>query len=114
MKHSGPPIPTARHERPIRFWDFIRVAAFLTLCMFPIVILLAASLTAKRHDRTLWEIATFLTLFPIWMGTLTVGCLVMIPVWIWRLCKRLPRTSAAKTTPQKQLWDRWMDVPEPL
>jgi uncharacterized membrane protein YhaH (DUF805 family) len=114
MKHSQTPIQTRNDERPLRFWDFIRGAAFLTVCIFPIVILLAASLTAKRHDRTLWEIATFLTLFPIWVGTLTVGCLVMIPVWIWRLCKRLSGTNAAKTTPQGRLWDRWIDGPEPL
>ena len=114
MKHSGPPIPTTRHDRPLSFSDFIRVAAFLTLCIFPVVILLTASLAAKHHDRTIWEIATFVTLFPIWVGTLTVGCLVMIPVWIWRLCKRFSGTSAAKTIPQKQLWDRWLDGPEPL
>jgi hypothetical protein len=114
MKQSGPPIPTARHERPLRFWDFIRVAAFLTLCIFPFAILLAALLTAKRHDHTVWEVATFLTLFPIWVGTLTVGCLVMIPVWIWRLCKRLSGTNAGKNIPQGRLWDRWMDGPEHL
>jgi hypothetical protein len=114
MKHSGPPIPTTRHDRPLSFSDFIRVAAFLTLCIFPVVILLAASLAAKHHDRTIWEIATFVTLFPIWVGTLTVGCLVMIPVWIWRLCKRLTGKNAGKTIPQKQLWDRWIDGPEPL
>jgi uncharacterized membrane protein YhaH (DUF805 family) len=114
MKHSQTPIQTRDDDRPLRFLDFIRVAAFLTLCIFPFVFLLAASLTAKRHDRTLWELTTFLTLFPIWVGTLTVGCLVMIPVWIWRLCKRLARKGAGKPIPYGRLWDRWMDGPEPL
>jgi hypothetical protein len=114
MKHSGLPIPTTGHERPLSFSDFIRVATVLTLCICPLVFLLAVLLGAQRLDRTVWEIVTFLTLFPIWVGALTVGCLVMIPVWIWRLCKRLFVKNAAKTTPQKQLWDRWIDGPEPL
>jgi hypothetical protein len=111
MKHSGLPIPAKTHERPLRFWDFVRVAAFLTLCISPLVILLTASLAAKHHDGGVWGIAAFLTLFPIWVGTLTVGCLVMIPLWIWRLCKRLSGTISPKSTPQKQLWDRWVDGP---
>jgi hypothetical protein len=111
MNHSGLQIPATRHERPLSFSDFIRVAAFLTLCNFPVATLLGASLAAKRPDSTVWGVATFLTLFPIWVGTLTVGCLVMIPVWIWRLCQRLSGKHAAKTKPQNQLWDQWIDGP---
>jgi hypothetical protein len=114
MKHARLPIPTTKHEHPIRFSDFVRAAAFLTLCIFPVVFLLAAVLAVKRPDRTVWELATFLTFFPIWTGTLTVGCLVMIPVWIWRLCKRLSGNNRAKTTAHEKLWDQWMDGPEPL
>jgi hypothetical protein len=50
----------------------------------------------------------------VWLGTLSVGCVVMTPVWIWRLCKRLAGKIAGKTTPQGRLWDQWMDGPEPL
>jgi hypothetical protein len=114
MKYSGPSFSTTRHDRPLRFWDFVRVAAFLTLCVFPVMILLAASLAAKSHDHSVWEVAAILTLFPIWVGTLTVGCLVMIPVWIWRLCKRLARGVSGKTISQERLWDRWIDGPEQL
>jgi hypothetical protein len=113
MKNSGPPIPTTKHERPLRFLDFIRFATLLTLCIFPVVILVAVLLGAKHFDRTVWVLGVFLAVFPIWVGTLTVGCLVMIPVWIWRLWNRLSGESAGETTPQKQLWDQWMDGPYP-
>ena len=83
-------------------------------CIFPVIILLAVLLSAKRFDRTVGEIGAFLALFPIWAGTLTVGCLVMIPMWIWRLCIRLTRKTRAETAHQKQLWDQWMDGPYPL
>ena len=119
MKHSGPPIPTTRHESPIRFSDFILVAAFLTLCIFPIVNLLAASLAAKRHDSSVWEIATFLTLFSIWVGTLTVGCLVTInPVWTQQLAAlalgrigpearaALPALTQLAETHARDEWDK--------
>ncbi len=86
----------------------------MTLCIFPAVILLVALLAAEHPDRPVWGLATFLTLFPIWVGALTVGGLVMIPVWIWRLSKRLFVKNAAKTTPQKQLWDQWLDGLEHL
>jgi len=56
----------------------------------------------------------FFAVLAVWIGTLTVGCLVMIPVGIWRLSKRLARTGAGRTVPQGQLWDRWMDGPEPM
>ena len=47
-------------------------------------------------------------------GTLTVGCLVMILVAVWRLGKLLAREVAEKTDPQEQLWGRWTADPEPL
>ena len=90
MKLSRPPILTTRQGHPLSFLDFIRFAAILTLCIFPVVILLTALLAFKNLDGTVWALAAFLALFPVWVGTLTVGCVVMIPVWIWRLCNRLP------------------------
>lgn len=111
MKHSGLGIPTTRRNRPLSFSYFIRAAAFLTLCISPIVTLLAALLFAKNLDGSVWGMAAFLTVVPIWVGTLTVGCLVMIPVWIWRLCQRISGPKAAKPSYEKQLWDQWMDGP---
>ena len=113
MKHSGPPITANRDKRPLSFLDFIRFAAILTVCVLPIVILPAALLASKSLDHAVWGIGIFLVLFPIWVGTLTVGCLVMIPVWIWRRWNRPTGKSGAETTPQKQLWDQWMDGPYP-
>ena len=111
MKHSKPSIPTKGVDRPLRFLDFVRFAAILTLGLAPIVILLTALLAAQRHDPAMWVLGAFLVLVPVWFGTLSVACLVMIPVWIWRLCHRPLRKSAAGTTSQKPLWDQWIDGP---
>jgi len=104
-------IPAGNDQSPLRFWDFIRFAALLSLCITPVI---AVPTAAMARDYELWEIAAFVTLIPIWVGTLTVGCLVMIPVWVWRLYKRFSQEGAKKTTPQGRLWDQWMDGPQPL
>jgi hypothetical protein len=48
---------------------------------------------------------------------MSVGCLVMIPVGLWRLGKRLAREDQASTVPYavsyKGMWDKWIDGPEP-
>jgi hypothetical protein len=73
--------------------------------------LIAVMAAAIARDFEGWKLAAFLTLFPIWFGTLTVAVLVMIPLWIFRLSKRLARKHTGKTTPQGRLWDEWMDSP---
>jgi hypothetical protein len=113
MKQSQPPIPTRSGERPLSFWDFIRWAALLTLGVTAVTLVIAA----VQCYFEVWAIGADLWLFSVlavWIGTLTVGCLVMIPVGIWRLSKRLARKGAGRTIPQGQLWDRWMDGPEHL
>ncbi len=107
MKHSGPPIPEAAQERPLRFLDFIRFAALLSLCISPLVALLVTLVGANGSDGGIWEVGIFVAFFPIWAGALGVGCLVMIPVWIWRLWISLARKNAMKTAPQKPDWDQW-------
>ena len=113
MKHSTPGAQTRRHQRPLSFWDFIRFSVFLTFG-----VTLAMFVTAAMLGNPLaWSIALVLcplTILILWIGTLTVGCLVMIPVSLWRLSKLLTRKGAEKTTPQGRLWDQWIDGPEPL
>ena len=99
-------------ERPLRFWDFIRWAAILTLSVTAITVVIAAvgsDVEVWALSATLWVLAVL----AIWVGTMGVGCLVMIPVEIWRLGKRHSGKNAAKTAP-RLLWDKWMDGPERL
>ena len=101
MKHSRTDV------RPLSFVDFVRWAAILTLGVTAVTVVVAV----VQSIGDVWALSAvlwFLSVFAIWIGTLSVGCLVMIPV---KICKRLSRRNAAKTAPQKPLWDRWMDGP---
>lgn len=113
MKHSRTPFATATHKRSLSLWDFARFATLLN-----VGVTVAMLVTAVRQgNREVWLMAAILwplTLLVIWIVTLTIGCLVMIPVGIWRLGKRLARQGAWKATFQGRLWDRWIDGPEPL
>src|SRR5262245_50099314 len=113
MKPSKASIPTSGRELPLRFWDFIRWAALLTLGVTAVTLVIVA----VQCYLEVWAIAPllwFLTVVAVWIGTLTVCCLVMIPLWIWRHSKRLARIGEGKVPPQERLWDRWIDGPEPL
>jgi hypothetical protein len=94
MKHAKDHHRSAREVSTLTFLCFIRCAAVLTFCVGPIVILNAAILSAHNANKELWVAAAFVTLFPIWAGTLIVGCLVTVPVAIWRLGKRLAQEGA--------------------
>jgi len=113
MKHSKAAIPTGTHKRPLSPWGFARFATLLNLG-----VTLAMLVTAViQGNLKSWIIAAVLcpvTILVIWIATLTIGCLVMIPVGIWRLRQRLARQRAGKSRPRGQLWDRWIDGPEPL
>ena len=113
MKHSTPATPTRRHQRPLSLWDFIRFSVFLTFGV-TVAMLVTAAILGNPFVWTIALVLCPLTILIIWIGTLTIGCLVMIPVAIWRLSKLLARKSAEKSIPQGQLWDRWIDGPEPL
>ena len=106
-------MPTGIDERPLRLWDFIRWAALLTLGVTAVTLVIAA----VQCYFEVWAIAPLLwilTVLAVWIGTLTVGCLVMVPMWIWRLGKRLARQPTWKVKTQGRVWDRWIDGPEPL
>ena len=108
MKHVTPPTPTRRHQRPLSFWDFTRFSVFLTFgvtVVFLVVAAVACNVEVWAISANLWVLTTL----AIWIGTLTVGCLVMVPLGIWRLSKRLARKDAEKPIPQGRLWDRWID-----
>ena len=112
MKNSEGLIPTATHEHPLSIWDFIRFSVFLTVGVTIAMFVTAAvqfNVEAWAISAVLW----FLAILAIWIGTLTVACLLMVPMGIWRLSKRLARKDAEKPFPQGRLWDRWIDGPEP-
>jgi uncharacterized protein (DUF2062 family) len=113
MKHSKAAIPTGTHKRPLSLWDFARFATLLNLGVT--LAMLVTAVIQGNHET--WIIAAVLcpvTILVIWIATLTIGCLVMIPLGIWRLSKRVARQDAWKVTPQGRLWDRWIDGPEHL
>jgi hypothetical protein len=112
MKHSQAPIRIRTGERPLRFSDFVRWAAILTLGVTAVTFVIAV----VQSNFEVWALSAalwFLSVFAIWIGTLSVGFLVMIPVEMWRLGKHLSGKTDANTSPQKLLWDKWMDGPEP-
>jgi hypothetical protein len=49
----------------------------------------------------------------IWVGTLIACCLIMVPVGVFRFAKRLAESREVTTMPQRRLWDRLIDGPEP-
>ncbi len=113
MKHSKAAIHTGTYKRPLSLWNFARFATLLNLGVT--LAMLVTAVIQGNHET--WIIAAVLcpvTILVIWIATLTIGCLLMIPLGIWRLSKRLARKGAGRTIPQGQLWDRWMDGPEHL
>jgi hypothetical protein len=113
MKHSKACVPRVRDRRRLSLGSFIRVATLLTvgaIAVMLIVILLSG-------DPQLWEASGLLcvvTIAVVWTITLTIGCLVMIPVGIWRIGRQLSRSIPQKGASDGRVWDRWMDGPEPL
>jgi len=113
MKHSKAAIPSGTHKRPLSLSAFARFATLLNL---GVTLAMLVTAVIQGNHKT-WIIAAVLcpvTILVIWIATLTIGCLVMIPVGIWRLKKRFARQGAWNVTSQGRLWDRWMDGPEPL
>jgi len=72
MKHSQPPIPTRSDERPLSFWDFIRVAGLLTLGVTAVTLVIAA----VQCYFEVWAIGAalwFLTVLAVWIGPLPLA-----------------------------------------
>ncbi len=129
MKHPKSISSPGQGDRSWGFSLFIRIGVSLTLVYsvaLPSAGLLitavygpASLLIPSLHFdfMLLCRIIAFFTVllvFASWVGTLIVGCLIMIPVWIWWFGKRLAQTGLKRTIPKERLWDQWMDGPEPL
>jgi hypothetical protein len=113
MKQSKVCISERSNSRSLSLWSFVRVAVLLTLGASSVMLVIMVF----SGDPQLWPVSGFLwlaTIAAIWTITITVGCLVMIPVGIWRIGKQLSRGIPPKVASQGQVWDRWMDGPEPL
>jgi hypothetical protein len=87
------------------------VAALLTLGASTVML----AIMLLSGDPQLWHVSgllCLLTIAAIWTVTITIGCLVMIPVGLWRISRQLSRGVPSNAVPQGQVWDRWMDGPE--
>ncbi len=126
MKHFHAPSSGINEDPPLGFGYFIRFAAEQTA--FGVVALLAAGLlitvffgiasvfTSYQFEPILiWKVIGFflvLIVSVLWFCTICVGCLIMIPVEIWRFSHRRTQTDLKKAAPEEGLWDRYLDAPE--
>jgi hypothetical protein len=113
MKYSKACIPRERDHRPLSLRSFVRVASLLTVGAITVMLVIML----LSGDPQLWQVSGFLcvgTIAAIWTITITIGCLVMIPVGIWRIGRQLSRGVPLKVASHGRVWDQWMDGPEPL
>jgi hypothetical protein len=113
MRYARASRPPRSEDRPLTFQNFIRWASLLTLGITVPILAIGVFL----WNAEVWAIAQILWLvivLAVWGGTLTVGCLVMIPLGMRRLSKRLAQKDGQKTIPKAALWDQWMDSREPI
>jgi hypothetical protein len=87
--------------------------ALLTLWLRAIAVLIAA-ITVHPHGWVVVAVLWFALVAALWFGIFTAWCLVMIPLAIWRICKRLAQLPVEKTSFHGGLWNQWMDGPQPL
>ena len=126
MKHTHAPSSGTSENPSLGFSYFIRFEAKQTAfggvaCLAAGLLVtaffgIASVLTSYRFEPILiWKvIGFFLVLFVsvLWFCTICVGCLIMIPVEIWRFSHRRTRTDPKKVAPEEGLWDRYLDAPE--
>jgi hypothetical protein len=109
MKYSKASFARECRGRRLSFGSFSR---FATLLSFGATLSMLAMIftTGQSAVLGLW----LATIAAIWTITMTVGCFIMVPVGIWRIRRRLRRASAWRGEAHGQVWDRWMDGPEPV
>jgi hypothetical protein len=128
MKQSHTPSSSTSEDRSLGFGYFIRYAAKHTA--FAVVVYLAVGLlltgffgiaslvTSHQFEPLLiWKVVGLffvLTVPVLWVATIFVGCLIMIPVEICRLIQLHVRNNPKNTAPEARLWDRSLDGPGPL
>jgi hypothetical protein len=113
MKHSKACVPKQSRCSRLSMWAFVRVAALLTLGAASVMLVIML----LSGDPLLWQFSAVLcfgTIAAIWTITITIGCLVIIPVALWRIGRQLSRGIPANLAPHGQVWDRWMDGPDAL
>jgi len=99
--------------RSLSLSGFARVALLLTYGAMP-VMLTFVLLSGDPQLGMVGGVLCLLTIVAIWTLTITIGCVVMIPVGVWRIGKRIAQDNPRKSANRGQVWDRWMDGPEPL
>ena len=126
MKHFHAPSSSTCEDPSLGFGYFMRFAAkqtafggvaYLTAgLLLTAVFGIASVFTSCRVEPILiWKvIGFFLVLYVsvLWFCTICVGCVIMIPVEIWRFSHRRIRTDPKKVAPEDGLWDRYLDAPE--
>ncbi len=126
MKHFHGPHSGRSEDPSLGFGYFIRFAtkqtafggvAYLAAGLLVTAVFGIASVFASyRFEPILvWKvIGFFLVLYVsvLWFCTICVGCLIMIPVGIWRFSQRHAHTDPKKTAREEGLWDRLLDGPE--
>jgi hypothetical protein len=93
--------------------SLVRIAFLLTVGAMIVIL----SSLVWSGDPNLWILVgplCLVTVSFIWAITLTIGWFVMFAVGIFRIARRLERGVRVKTGHRGQVWDRWMDGPEPL
>jgi hypothetical protein len=126
MKHSHAPSSGTGEDPPLGLGYFIRYAAEQTAfggiaCLAAALLLTAffgmvSVFTSYQLDPILiWKAIGFflvLTVPVLWFCAICVGCLIMIPVEIWRFSHRRTPTDPKTGAPAGGLWDRTLDGPE--
>jgi hypothetical protein len=103
---------TVADRRPlVSLAGFARTAALASFGAALTMFLCAATM----GDQRVWQVIALLcasTVGAIIALTLSIGCLVMLPITAWRLAERLTARRRARTVPSSQLWDDSVDGPE--
>ena len=99
--------------RELKMIGFVRIALLLTLGAMIVIL----SCLVSSGDPNLWLLLgplSLVTVTLIWCITLSIGGFVMLIVAICRIARRLERGGGLSTDHHGQVWDRWMDGPDPL
>jgi hypothetical protein len=104
---------TRSQNGSLRFGNVIRWAALLTLWLTAIAVLMAV-ITVHPVGWVVVAVSWLALVAALWFGIFTACCLVMIPLAIWRISKRLAQLPVEKPALHGGLWDQWMDGPQPL
>ncbi len=110
MKYARKSSEEPRRRRKLNTLRLVRIASLLTFGAMLVVL----PVIACSGDPQIWLAAgplCILTIAFIWGVTLSLGWFVMMAVAICRIGRRIHRPTIIE---HGQVWDRWMDGPEPL